>query len=372
VIVRSLCFKVLVSVACLLVVALPGHARKRRALPQWEWGLTAAAGMTYDDNVLGFSERDRNDFLRDPGSIPTPLESVDDLEASLAVRPSVQWRAPLTLMVSGDYRFKAVHRARNTFTDYQTHSFGLSVRPRVTGYPWSAQFRVLAVPSYYLRVYRDRDYDVHSATRYANGDYSASFRYRLLSPLWLEAGAAYGTYYYNSKFTEYDSEYRDFSVGGSYDSPWEIRVRAGYTRRFSDNVGKNQAGALSTTPGPTGSLEDTEYGDSDYDEDDVAASVSAPLPWIKSVPTEASLDYRHRRRVYTTSRSLAEDPFHRGRLDNRGRWQLSLAVSPSRVWDVETFFAYESRNTDSKEEIVPLVKDFIRREAGVIFTYRIR
>jgi hypothetical protein len=328
--------------------------------------------MTYDDNVLGFSERDQNRFLQDPGSFPTPLESVDDLETSLAVKPSLQWRAPLTLMVSGDYRFKAVHRARNTFTDYQTHSFALSVRPRVVGYPWSAYIRVFGVPSYYLRVYRDRDYNQHFATRYANWDYSASFRYRAFSPLWLEAGASYGTYYYNSKFTEYDSEYRDFSLGGSYELPWEMRVRGGYTRRLSDNVGKTQQGALSTIPSPEGTAEDTEYGDSDYNEDDVSVSLSAALPWIRFVPTEAAMDYRHRRRVYTTNRPLADDPFHRGRLDHRGRWEWSVRISPSRITDVETYFAYEFRNTDSKEPAVPLAKDFIRREIGVVFTYKIR
>jgi hypothetical protein len=355
-----------------LIACLPAHARKKRALPVWEWGLSASLGMTYDNNVLGFSERDRNSFLRDPGAFPTPLESVDDLETWLSVRPTLQWRAPLTLMVSGDYRFKAVHRVRNDFSDYQTHVFDLSVRPRTTGYPWSARFRVLAVPSYYLRVYRDRDYDQRFAARYANWDYAATFRYRLTAPLWLEAGAAYGTYYYDRKFTEYDSEYRDFTLGGSYESPWKIRASAGYTRRLSSNVGKNQAGALGTVPDEVGAVEDAEYGDSDYHEDDASASVSAALPWITFAPTEASLGYRHRRRVYVTDRSLAEDPFHRGRLDNRGQWQVSLTVSPSRAWDVEAFFAYESRQADSDETSVPLAKNFVRRELGMLFTYRIR
>jgi hypothetical protein len=359
-------------ILCLLVAGMPAHAQKRRALRVWEWGLSTSLGMTYDDNVLGFSERDRNGFLRDPGAFPTPLESVDDLETSLSVRPTVQWRAPLTLMVSGDYRFKAVHRARNEFSDYQTHLIGLSLRPRTPGYPWSARFRILTVPSYYLRVYHDRDYQEHFATRYANWDYAASFRYRLTSPLWLEAGAAYGTYYYNSKFTEYDSEYRDFMLGGSYDAPWEIRLSASYTRRLSDNAGKNQSGALRSAPSEPGLVEDTEYGDADYHEDDASVSVSAPVPWIAAVPTEASLAYRHRRRVYTTNRSLTDDPFHRGRLDNRGQAQIAVTVRPLRAWDVEAFFAYESRRTASDEPAVPLAKNFIRREFGLLFTYRIR
>jgi hypothetical protein len=363
---------ILLALLCSFVAALPAQARKRRALPVWEWGLSASLGMTYDDNVLGFSERDRSSFLHDPDSFPTPLETVDDLETSLSIRPTLQWRAPLTLMVSGDYRFRAVHRIRNHFSDYQTHLFGVTLRPRTSGSPWSARVRVLAIPSYYLRVYRDRDYNERFATRYANWDYAASFRYRVLTPLWLEAGASYGSYYYDRKFTEYDTEYRDFTLGATCNALWETRLNASYTRRLSENVGKNQSGALGTPSGESGIVEDTEYGDSDYNEDDLSASVSASVPGIRFVPTEASLAYRHRRRVYTTERSLSSDPFHRGRLDNRGLWQLSVTVRPSRAWDVAAFFAYESRRTESKEPVVPLVKDFIRREIGLLFTYRIR
>ena len=369
---RGLTVRTLIAFLCLLAAVPPAQARKGRALPVWEWGLATSVGITYDDNVLGFSERDRNDFLRDPASFPTPLESVDDLETSLSVKPSLQWRAPRTLMVSGDYRFKAVHRLRNDFSDYQTHVFGLSVRPRTSGYPWSVHFRILAIPSYYLRVYHDRDYDQRFAARYANWDYAASFRYRVALPMWLEVGASYGSCYYDRKFTEYDSEYRDFTVGGAYELPWEIGLNASYTRRLSDNVGKNQSGALGSAPGGSGVGEDTEYGDSDYNEDDVSVSVSAAVPWITFAPTEASLGYRHRRRVYTTDRSLSNDPFHRGRLDNRGQWQLSVTVSPSRLWGVQAYAAYESRRTDSDEPSVPLAKNFIRRELGMLVTYRIR
>ncbi|RPH92457.1 hypothetical protein EHM69_12755, partial [candidate division KSB1 bacterium] len=116
-----LCLLVLLS-----VVANPALARRRSSLPRWDWGLSVTAGGTYDYNVLGFSESDQNAYLQDQGSFPTPLESVDDLESQVQLKPSLQWRAPMTLMVNGDYRFKCVHRIRNAFTDYQTHSFGLS------------------------------------------------------------------------------------------------------------------------------------------------------------------------------------------------------------------------------------------------------
>lgn len=359
-------------ILCLLLIAVPVHARKKRSLPKWEWGLSASAAFMYDDNVLGFSEYDRNRFRRDPDSFPTPLKSMDDLESSVTIKPSLQWRAPLQLMITGDYRLKAVHRLSNGFSDYQTHNAGVSVRPRIIGYSWLARARILAIPSFYLRNYRDRDYREYYATQYAQWDYSAALRFRVAAQLWLEGGVSYGTYYYNRKFTEYDSEYWDYSLGGFYEAPYEVQFNASYTRRLSENVGKNQRNALLSGSDSTSMIEDTEYGDADYHEDDITVGITVPAIWIKVVSTDASLSYRHRRRVYTTERSLSDDPFHRGRLDNRGQWTVSVRMRPARLWDIDGYFAYESRTSDSDVSSVPLAKNFIRREIGLVFTYRIR
>lgn len=362
-------FRYFIAALLALLMLTPAHARRKKSLPTVDWGLSTAAGFMYDDNVLGFSESDQNRYLRDQGAFPTPLETIDDLESSLSVKPSLRWRAPWTLMVDADYRLKAVHRLRNGFSDYQTHTAGISVRPRIQGYRWTARARVTAMPSFYLRAYRDRDYQAYHATRYSHWDYSGTLRVRVTDPMWLEVGASYGTYYYNRKFTEFDSEYRDMTIGGTYQTPWEIDISAGYTRRFSENVGYSP-----TFPviGESDVLEDTEYGDADYHEDDVTASVRTAIPWIRVAPTDAGLAFRYRRRVYTTDRELIADPFHRGRLDNRGQWTFSVRTFPARRLGLEGSFSYEYRASESKEPAVALAKDFIRREMGITLTYEIR
>ena len=112
---------------------------------------------------------------------PTPLETLDDFENELQLHPDIRWRAPLATMVTADYRLKLVSRAKNSFTNYQTHTFSIGLRPRVAGYRWSARVRVLGIPSMYLRTYKDRDYNEYHAARFRNWDYEASVSLPLLA-----------------------------------------------------------------------------------------------------------------------------------------------------------------------------------------------
>ncbi len=365
--------RIIFTATLALLALLPGAAEARRkALPKIEWGLDLAAGAIYNSNIIGLSAGDRSAFLSDPNAFPTPLESVDDMENELQIHPDVRWRAPLNLMLGADYRLKFVHRLRNEFTDYQTHSLTLSARPRMAGYRWSARMRIFAMPSYYLRAYRDRDYGTWEAARFANWDYSLSGRLRWWQSLWSEAGAGAGTYYYNKKFTEYDSEYRYGTVASGYDFGTGWSVSGTYARRLSDNIGKNQPGVFNTPPEDPSQLGDSEYGDSDFNEDDVTAQVLSRLGWVIPLPTEVSLTYRWRRRVYTTNRSFELDPFHRGRLDNRHQITVAADVAIVSRLTAAPYFTYDERRTDSPNQRVVQVKSFVRREFGLTLTCTIK
>lgn len=368
--------RVLILILCALLgsclLANPSFAQRRRSLPTWEWHLNASVAAVYNDNLLRLSERDQNAFLRDPESFAIPMESVDDLSSDLTLTPSLIWRAPQMLMVTGDYQFKAAMRAQNDFTDYQTHTLGVSVRPRVRGYRWSARFRAFYIPSFYLRVYRDRDFKEYHSTRFRNLDYAGSFRYRVLDPLWLGTRVSWGSYYYNAKFTEYDSEYWDVTGTFAYSLPRNLDISGEYTRRFSENVGRTASGSNTSISIEEEPIEDSEYGNSDFNEDEFRISVAAVVPWITFRRTSADISYRLRRRVYTTNSPLELDPFHRGRLDRRGVITSSIQMTMTKKLDLSGYFSYEERRTESPWSSVPSVKDFIRREIGVVCSYSIR
>jgi hypothetical protein len=354
------------------MVAAPAAARKKRTLPTWEWHCSAAVGTVYTSNVLGISEPDRDLFLRDPAAFPTPLEAVDDLQSEVQLHPEIRWRAPHQMMVSTDYRFRDIHRFENVFTSYQTHSFGLGLRPRTTDFRWSLRYRLFIIPSFYLRVYKDRDYNQRESARFRNWDHELSIRYRVLDPLAMEIKAARGTYYYNRKFTEYDSKYYDGTLGATYAFPWDMTIGGGYTRRISDNIGKDQPGATTLLPTDSSLTSDSEYGDADFHENELFVNADALVPWIKFTAVRGGTDFRYRRRVYTTNRPVEFDPFHRGRLDKRWEWTSSVTADIVSGISAQAYFTYESRHTDSPMPQVPLVKNFLRREFGLIFTLALK
>lgn len=361
----------LLTVCCLCALSSPAEARRRKALPRTEWWLTAAVAAVYDDNLLRLSERDQRAYLRAPAAFPTPLKSVDDLQTELHLAPEMRWRAPRLLMVGADYRLKAVNRVQNEFSSYQTHSLGLSVRPRVQGYRWAVRARMFAIPSYYLRTYTDRDYAEKHAARFSNRDYEGALRFLVFDSFWLEGRTAFGSYYYNSRFTEYDSEYREGTLGGSYAFPRDLQISGSYTRRLSENIGKLQP-FNSRLPEDAQTLEDSEHGDSDFNEDEIGAKIGWAVPWLRTLPLDASLSYRMRRRVYVTERTIEMDPLHRGRLDYRHEITLGGAIRLNRNLRAQSYFTYEERRTESPAAWVSDVKSFIRRQVGVELSYMIR
>lgn len=358
-------------VILLVMIAAPANARKR-SYPTTEWGLRVSIGALYNDNLLRFSDADIDRFETYDDRFATPMETIDDFESEYSVRPSIRWRAPLNLMVDGYYNFKAVLRSSNTFTDYQTHTLSASVRPRVRGYNWTVQYRAFRIPSYYLRVYRDRDYNEQHAARFMNWDHAVQFDYRVRSDFWLTLGAGYGTYYYNEKFTEYDSEYSEGTIGTRCYLPAEIGLSASYTRRISDNVGKDQPFTPQFNPESSPIEEDSEYGDADFNEDEFRIRAKRHLDFIKISNVDASLSYRLRRRVYTTDRSLTDDPFHRGRLDNRYEISPAIDIALNKRFNVGLYYLHEERETESDNEAVISAKDFVRREYGMTLTVNVR
>lgn len=355
----------------LLVFGQADAARKRTRLPTLDWGLRVGVNTIYNDNVLRLSGPDQNAFRRYDPRFRTPLETVDDGETEFSINPSVQWRAPYTTMIVANYRFKDVRRLKDDFTSYQTHGLTASLRPRVRGYKWQAQIAAFTIPSFYLRVYRDRDYGSYEDARFQNWEYSGEFSLRPVESVWLSLQGGWGSYYYNEKFTEYDTEYTEGGLEARYATPWRPTITARYTRRVSTNIGKDQAFSSVPSFDSEQVLEDNEYGDGDNNEDEFRLALRSPLTFIKGIVLDGSLSSKLRRRVYTTDRSLAADPFHRGRLDNR--WD----ITPSLSWDalpqlaVDAYFTYEQRTSESDVPGVSRVKDFVRREFGLGFAYKI-
>lgn len=366
--------KGLTYVALALVLAfcsIHAEAKQRTRLPALDWSLRVGVTGIYNDNVIRLSGPDQNAFRRYDPVFRTPLETVDDAETEFSIAPSIVWRAPSDLMVNATYRFKGVQRAKNDFTNYQTHSLSATLRPRVKGYRWQIRAGMFTIPSFYLRIYRDRDLGVYDAAKFENWEYTADVAVRPLESLWLSVLGGTGTFYYNPRFTEYDSDFSELGAEARYATPWEPSLSFRYMRRVSNNVGKDQAASGNPVIQDGAVTEDSEYGDGDANEDDFRMTLRSPVRVAGKNVLDASLSWRLRRRVYTTERPIEMDPFHRGRLDSRWELTPSLTWAPLQAFDLNLYFTYEQRRTESDIAAVANVKDFDRREFGIGLSYKI-
>jgi hypothetical protein len=143
----------------------------------------------------------------------------------------------------------------------------------------------------------------------------------------------------------------------------------GYLRNRSENIGYQQTGSgewgLVSVPGI-----ETEYGDGSFDEDEFQAEVSGPIAVIASIPLKGSVDGQLRRRIYTTKRSIEDDPFHRGRLDLRWKLTPSIEMALTSRVDLTFGYSYEQRKTTSDIPKVEEIKSFQVRQVFGAIAYR--
>jgi hypothetical protein len=173
--------------------------------------------------------------------------------------------------------------------------------------------------------------------------------------------------YYNKYFTEYDAEVDFWGVAGQYEFPFDLEIAAGYEFKISDNVGFQQESM------PTGNVlvEDTEYGDSSYEENIYSFGAVYPLPFENDWNWTVELEYQKRMRYYQSALSVSDDPFHAGRKDQRDIITPGISFALSRDLDVEIHYTYEERKTESPEAIVSSIKNYIHRTFELTLTYQV-
>jgi hypothetical protein len=351
------------------LAAFPGYAREERRILGVNWSLSTEFWSSYVDNAIRLSDADINRFQDGTQSFESPLQTYDDWKNELVIQPRLRFRLPQRQRLDIAYSFKAALFLRNDFLNYQTHTLNLYLRPMSSRYLWLLNFRIFTIPSYYLRQHYDRDTQAFHAARFQSWQYRFAPRFRFWKPLWIELRGEIETTYYNSKFTEYDSEMNSLGVRAEYRNPLPMSLALSYLRNRSENIGYEQTGAsgwgLVDLPGI-----ETEYGDASFDEDEFQAEVSGRIAVIASVPLNGSVDWQLRRRIYTTERSLDEDPFHRGRLDLRWKLAPSLTTALTPRVDLTLGFSYEERTTTSDISRVEEIKSFKVRQVFGAVEYR--
>lgn len=318
---------------------------------------------SYDDNVLKYSARDLGRFETNAEYYPSEITTSDDWINTFSVRAYGDFRLGSKIRMRPYYSFRISRYSVNQITNYQSHYWLARISYRYRVYLYLQYFYM---PDYYLRVYKDSDLNEYHGCTFDL--YQPLVRLRLrFSPFEIEGRFGREYTYYNRFFTEYDSEASFFGIEGSYKVAWGLDLSLGYEFKASDNIGFSPA----ATPSAANPNEDTEYGDSSYDEDRVIFGATYFLPLESPLNWRMGLDFERRLRYYQSDLSQNQDPFHVGREDRRDIIEPGIAFSPSSTLEVEFKFSYDLRRSKSPSPSVSDVKNYDRRSFELTVNYQV-
>jgi hypothetical protein len=304
----------------------------------------------YDDNILRYSDLDLNRFEINSEPSPSEITTTDDWINTFGLRLYRDFNLGRRFKLRGYYAGKISLYAVNQLKNYPSHSFLTRLAYRHLGY---LSLKYFYLPGFYLRTYKDKDWDEYRGAQFDLFRPAASLRVR---PPGLELEAEFGRelIYYSEYFTEYDAEAFFWNLSASRKIMESLDITAGYGFKSSDNVGFDQIGSAAQVD-PTA---DTEYGDASYEEDEFSLNLSYLLPLLSEWDWTIGLRWQHSLRYYQSALPAEQDLFHVGRKDRRDSLEPSLTLSPSPALELELRFTYDRRRTTSPSPAVSQIKDY--------------
>jgi len=355
-------FKAVVVFLLILAISISGLGAGRKG-DKFPLTLKVVFSTSYDDNILKYSDRDLDRFETNTETFPSEIITTDDWLNVFGLRVYRDFDLSRHLKFRPYYAGKISLYAVNQIKNYQSHNFIGRLAYRNRAY---FSLKYFYLPSYYLRIYKDKDWNVYRGAQFDLFRPAVSLRVR--SP-WAEFEAEGGREltYYSEYFTEYDAEAFFGNVSASRTIFADLSLTVGYGFKVSDNIGFDQVGAVS----PTDPTVDTEYGDASYEEDQYSLEIAYLLPLPTDWKWRIGLNVQHSERFYQSSLTSLQDPFHVGREDRRTSFEPSLTVSPASSLDLELRYSYDRRRTDSPIPTVSPIKNFDQHSIEFSVIYQI-
>lgn len=318
----------------------------------------------YDGNILRYSERDINRFVESDEYHPSRLSTYDDWTNEFRLKAYFRGPKIFGKRLRISYFAKLSSFYRNPFNNYNNHTLLVS---QEIGERLRFHFKYFYMPEYYLREYRDRDLNRYESCSFEDHQVRPGMTFEIIRNTNLTFQVEYEQIYYNKYFTEYDCEswLYEWEISRSFGRNLTINLRYGF--RVSDNVGYRAAVIAGSNPLQE---EDTEYGDSSYEADIFQVGASYRLRRLWGRDTDFSLQYKLRKRYYTTCNPVENDPFHSGRADSRQRIIASAARGILPAVEAAISYTYEWRRTDSPVSLVRDIKEFDQNVWELSLTYK--
>jgi hypothetical protein len=301
--------------------------------------------LTYDDNIFRYSSEDIDTFVNNRDSHRFPIESYDDLITTLTVRGKLRKYIIEDKMTTFNVKYSQHQYGVNSEKDYQILSCNIWQRVSDT---FTVQAGYILLPRYFIRYYPDydlpRDEDGH--LRYEGCYFKEHlFRIKGMTTQWesVRFEATFGREIddYNDNFNEYDTRANRFGIGAI------IPLRKGL--EFTLTYGFKNAWAQGYD-GPGEDKETSDDPDISYDQDSFGVSGSLDCGRLLLVPTTWEAAYEYRRKYFTTDKSIAEDPYHSGRVDEDHRAWVGLHVTVNPVLSAALTYCHRLRDVSSSQK----------------------
>lgn len=318
-------------------------------------------GIGYDDNILRYSDADRDHFVNNTRRYASVIETYDDLATTVRLR--LRWEWSLGLPGRTQVQFWAKHKSYliNSIKDYQTYTFWAK---QDLGAGFSLKVQYFYIPSFYLRHYQDIDRvalfsgdpRVYRACDFTENQYTGGLYWRFRKRLEVGAYLRREELYYNSDFTEYDTISQIFGCKFTMWLLKGLRVGLDYCYQEADNIGRDPSP-------PSGSA------DLSFVQDTFKASIRPPYFRILTYKFYGDAAYRLRLRYYSSEAHPFEDSLHAGRHNRRGRIVLGLETRPFPRLKGRLEYFFECREVISDYPWVVDLKEFSNHRYSLEFSY---
>jgi len=368
---NCLSLKGFIILLALCIFTISGELAAQKKPKQKSLGIEAEIGisMTYDDNILKYSEKYLNRFMNHEDEGRFHIETYDDfiVSPSISLSRSFKFFGKKSTILNAD--FKPSFYTLNDINNWSVLNFG--VRQNFAG---KASFKLFYsyIPHYYIRHFRDDDWVVvHGYTPIAFQPYVFSkdtYGFWIQNTFFKNSRVMFTfnfqKYFHNEHYTEYDSDNTLYRIKLYQPLHKKLRLELMYQFVHSDAKGYDGEGESKFL---------SDDADATYDEDGLSVGLVWTLPKIKKYTHNIQGECVVYRRCYTTEEYVEIDPLHAGRVDENFRFYFTYNIRLSKALSLAAFYKWYYRESGSGSEIndwfISDEKDYRQNQAGLEISY---
>lgn len=367
----------LVLLLLTLIVLIPtgdafGQEKKKKKKKVKHFELKIGLAMTYDDNILKYSEKYLNRFMNgeDPGRFH--IETYDDLIINPSLEGIYNFRifkkVKTRINASISPRIYAVNSIKNWL------HWGVGFQQYITK---RASIKILYsyIPDFYVRHFRDNQWiDIYGYTpvtftpyAFSKDNFGIYFQNTFFKNTRVRFSLYHARYYHNKHYTEYDSKDWLYGINLYQRLHKNFRLDVAYQYVTSDAKGYDASYQTpETTTGP----------DATFAEDRFKIGFLWKFPKLAKRSNDLTVNFHYIMRYYSSPYTPIQDPLHAGRVDANYRVFATYNIMLSKYLKLSVFYNWLMRDSHTMSIInsiyVSNEKDYHQNRIGFKLVYSLK